>query len=216
MKNVKKFLIFCDGGFGNRYNALISGLGIAEALKLPYQVYWPNNNWCQASFSEIFENNIQVKDTKISELAPELSNYHALLHDEIASKIINRTFNNVYGFNDIKEFEEKILNEELIFYYPAMIPKWIPDAQIAATIKSLKFKENIIEKALDFIKTELESKPYYGIHLRRTDLNIGYSDDEVEFICRSNKDKPFFVCSDDPVAEYLAKINKNVRIRNKS
>jgi hypothetical protein len=65
-----------------------------------------------------------------------------------------------------------------------------------------------------FIRESI-GRPYYGLHLRRTDLGVGYSDDEVRDIVQSHPNETFFVCSDDPMAEALAAVHANVVCRKK-
>ena len=77
-------LIFCDGGLGNRINALASGLAIARYFGLTYCVHWPINNWCAAPFQKIFANRLNVSTESISQLKGRLDDAVMLLHDEIA------------------------------------------------------------------------------------------------------------------------------------
>ena len=55
---MRQLLIYCDGGFGNRFNALVSGLVLARTLGLAPQVVWPVNNWCGAALGDLFENSL--------------------------------------------------------------------------------------------------------------------------------------------------------------
>ena len=52
---MKKIYVHCDGGFGNRYNVLISGLFLAKTLNLHPVVIWKENNWCGAGFHDLFD-----------------------------------------------------------------------------------------------------------------------------------------------------------------
>jgi len=42
-------LIYCDGGLGNRLNALLSGLALARHFGLEHTVHWPVNANCGAA-----------------------------------------------------------------------------------------------------------------------------------------------------------------------
>ena len=216
MKSIKEFAIFCDGGFGNRFNALVSGLTLANHFGWNYTIYWPQNNWCQAAFDKIFETSIQAVDRKLTELAPELHQHHALLHDEIGANTIARPFHDAYRFQDLNSFGQQIEKHERVFFYPALIPSWLPQNLLDETIRSLKIQKSIQDKARQFMQEELKAAPYYGIHLRRTDLNIGYSDEEVQTICNLHPEKMFFVCSDDPYAEIMAQRLPHVKARRKA
>ena len=57
--------------------------------------------------------------------------------------------------------------------------------------------------------------PFYGVHLRRTDLTVGLSDLEVFNLAKAHPSTSFFVCSDDPQAERLATGHPNVLRREK-
>lgn len=213
MKN--KILIFCDGGVGNRINSLISGLALAKYFNLPYCIHWPENNWCAASFNDIFQTNHLISTVSLKNLKGKLEDAVMLLHDEIASAILNVTFSSAYNYTCIKDFEEKVVaTNQTIFYYPAIIPEWIPQDLINRELQALQFTDFICEEVKVFIAQSI-GKPYYGLHLRRTDLNVGLTDHEVLSLVTRHKDKEFFVCSDDPIAESLASAHPNVHRRMK-
>ncbi len=208
-------MIFCDGGIGNRINALISGLAIARHFKLAYCVYWPENNWCYASFSDIFENDFPVSNLSIKDLKHRLDDAIVLLHDDIASNSLSVEFNSAYQFASMQDFADKVLaTDKPIFFYPALMPEWIPFNLVIDELKTLVFSEYISQSVLQFIHDTLK-KPFHGLHLRRTDLNVGLTDHEVIDLVNRNSDKVFFVCSDDPVAEAIASAHNNVFARTK-
>lgn len=208
-------MIFCDGGIGNRINALISGLAIARHFNLAYCVYWPENNWCSASFSDIFENNFPVSKLSIKDLKHGLDDAIVLLHDDIASNSLSVEFNSAYQYASMQDFADKVLTtDKPIFFYPALMPEWIPFNLVIDELKTLVFSEYISQSVLQFIHGTLK-KPFHGLHLRRTDLNVGLTDHEVIDLVSGNSDKVFFVCSDDPVAEAIASAHENVFARTK-
>jgi hypothetical protein len=211
-----RLTIFCDGGIGNRINALVSGLAIAHHYGLSYCIHWPENNWCAASFSDIFNNQHPTSRASIKDLHNQCGDAVVLLHDEIASTVLNVTFNSAYGYESLDDFDAKVLSsQKKIFYYPAIFPEWIPSDLIHKEIRHLIFSDFITLKVKQFI-TRTISKPFYGLHLRRTDLNVGLTDHEVLSLVTQHKDKEFFVCSDDPLAETLASVHPNVHRREKS
>ena len=55
---MSKVYIYCDGGFGNRYHSLISGLFLAEACNREPLVIWPINPYNEAVYSDIFNTEI--------------------------------------------------------------------------------------------------------------------------------------------------------------
>ena len=54
--NMKTLKIYCDGGFGNRFNALTVGLLIAKVGNFNPVIMWPSTNWCRSLFETIFKN----------------------------------------------------------------------------------------------------------------------------------------------------------------
>jgi len=207
--------IFCDGGFGNRYNSLVSGLALAEQCGLEVKVHWPINESCGAGYHDIFETNQQISDLKLSDLVGTLGNAYCLLHDTKGADALRVPFNSAYDYVSAEEFEKKVLSlYERVFYYPAILPGWIDGSCIRQEVAKLKLRSELMQQAELFIR-ECLCEPFYGIHLRRTDLNVGLSDVEVQSLVIKFPSEVFFVCSDDPAAEAMATIQPNVRSRKK-
>ena len=216
MISFPRLVIFCDGGIGNRINSLASGLALAKYFNLPYGIFWPINNWCAADYTDIFNSRHPIFSLTIKELRDKFSDAIVLLHDEIASKALNVSFNSAYEYESMSDFQSQVVStNQHIFYYPAVFPDWIPIDLIHQEIKTLSFNEYIANEVSNFITQELK-EPFYGIHLRRTDLNVGLTDQEVFSVATLHKDKVFFVCSDDPNAEALASVHTNVHCRKKT
>ncbi len=211
-----QLMIFCDGGIGNRINSLISGLAIARHFNLTFCVYWPENNWCQASFGDIFRNPLPTSKLSISNLSKKLGDAIVLLHDDIASKRLEVEFNSAYQYSSMQDFSDKVLSaEKNIFYYPALMPQWVPFEVCIQELRSLSFTDYISQSVSGFVN-EVLKKPFHGLHLRRTDLNVGLNDHEVINLVQRHPDETFFVCSDDPVAEAIASAHPNVFARSKA
>jgi hypothetical protein len=208
--------VFCDGGFGNRYNALISGFALARYFGLKFVVYWPRNNWCQAGFESIFSTPVRVSEKTLTELSGTLDDAACLLHDSLGADTLRVRFQSAYAFNSMDAFGQTVIGgTQRIFFYPALIPNWIPPDLIKASIVGLEFNSALVHAARTFIEQNI-AHPYYGIHLRRTDLNVGLDDCEVQLLAKSYPNAHFFVCSDDPVAEALAAVHPNVHRRDKA
>ena len=211
-----QFIIFCDGGIGNRINALVSGLAIAHKLGLSYRIHWPVNNWCAAPFASIFDNQEPISDVSISGLHGRLDDAQMLLHDEIASKALGVEFQSAYRFDSLDDFANQcVTGGKSIFYYPAIMPAWVPEKLIHAELRAMQFTTQITTAVRGFIQ-DVIAGPFHGIHLRRTDLNVGLTDQEVFTLVRQYPDAKFFVCSDDPAAEILASAHPNVYRRTKN
>lgn len=207
--------VFCDGGIGNRINALLTGLAIAQYFDLSYQIHWPVNNWCAAEFNDIFSNSENISTTSLKELRDQLTDSVMLLHDEIASECLNVSFASAYEYKTMDDFQEKVITAgKHIFFYPAIMPDWVSTNLIHDALKSLRFAPDIADEVLYFIQNTLQ-KPFHGLHLRRTDLTVGLTDLEVFQLVTEFPSEVFYVCSDDPVAEALASAHVNVYCRPK-
>jgi len=210
-----RLIIYCDGGLGNRLNALLSGLAIVRYFNLDYIIHWPINQWCSAEYRDIFESDANISINSLTYFRGKLKDSIILLHDEIAANVLQIDFKSVYKYNSIEEFGEfAVLKGRDIFYYPALIPTWIPSSLIHFEIALLKFSNNIEREVENFVRFKI-AKPFYGLHLRRTDLNVGLTDLEVFRIAQQNPDKFFFVSSDSSEAERLACSHLNVISRTK-
>jgi len=208
--------IFCDGGIGNRINALISGLALADRFALLSTVYWPMNSWCGAAFSDIFQNVLDVRTDALNSLAGKFGHAKIMLHDEIGAQFLQVPFTSAYDYQSLDDFEHRGLPQSGdLFFYPAVIPQWIPENLIHESLRRMRFSHHITQCVSDFINQKM-TRPFHGLHLRRTDLRVGLTDPEVMAIVQGNPQEVFFVCSDDPQAEALAGAHPNVHARAKA
>ena len=216
MSNKQVISIFCDGGFGNRLNTLISGLAVANLFDLKPVVFWPRNNWCQAAFGQIFNSTLEVSTSSLTDLAGTLDSSVVLLHDTLGSETLKVGFQSAYAYDSLADFEQRVIaNGRPVLFYPALIPPWLPMEHVVTALQSCVYQDAVRDTVVQFVGATI-GKPFYGLHLRRTDLNVGYSDEEVQDIVRRHPNDTFFVCSDDPVAEALAAVHPNVFRRDKT
>ena len=210
-----RLLIYCDGGFGNRYNTLISGLATAEFLGYQHDVYWPVNNWCEAEYSELFDAHTQIYTSNLIDLKREAGACLVLSHDTINSEYLSVPFISAYGFASEEEFADYCRKDGRdVFFYPALFPPWISPERLINVAKNLPFHPALVAAAKEFINVNFTGY-FYGIHLRRTDLVLGYTDSEVGEIVSAHPDQSFFVCSDSDDSEKAAAQYANVRVRAK-
>ena len=149
--------IFCDGGIGNRLNALLSGLAIARHFNLNHVVHWPVNNWCEAEYQDIFENKENISTLSLKNLAGQMNECKMLLHDEMASKSLGVEFSSAYAFESLDDFHQQVIQHpQAIFYYPALIPQWVPSDAIANALRSLNFTPQIRGEVVQFIEQYLK------------------------------------------------------------
>ena len=65
---MRKVIIFCDGGLGNRLNSLLGGLFIANQTQSSPVICWPENNWCGCNFKDLFNTDIEIINDNINEI----------------------------------------------------------------------------------------------------------------------------------------------------
>jgi len=212
----RRIYVFCDGGIGNRINALVSGIAIAESFQLTMTVYWPVNSWCGAAFADFFDNAFDVRTDALDTLAGKFTDLKMMLHDAMGAQFLQVPFESAYDYQSMQDFAQRGLPDNKdIFLYPAIIAPWIPEPMVHAALRELRFTKEIQSAVQSFISTTLV-RPFHGLHLRRTDLRVGLSDAEVMALVQRYPSEVFFVCSDDPQAEALACAHPHVHARGKA
>lgn len=211
---MRKILIYCDGGFGNRYNAMLSGLAIAEVAKLEPVIVWPTNNWCGACYEDIFENPRVVINKELVSFVAEKERFHHLMEeDHLRMNVPYISPRGVTDLNTILEYLGK--SDKDVFYYVALIPPCIDMALIRKYLLANPFHQTIRERAAAFIR-ENKLSDFFGIQIRKTDFGANGTDDQNIFdLIERCSDKLFFVCSDDKDVEKRFASLANVRIYEK-
>jgi len=194
----RKLLICCEGGFGNRFNSLISGLALAIKLNYKPIVYWPKKNACRASFDSLFTDFVEF-----TEIKPELENCCNIFHMPYLGIANFHSLNTISSFSKIKE----LAKEQDVSFLCCSIPGFIINElgkDLEITKEMIQFKHSIVEKAQEIISKNTSEK-YYGMHLRKTDFQSRLSSDNLEIsfkrLVNANPDKKYFICSDDEVTE---------------
>ncbi len=210
---MNKIYVFCNGGFGNRFYSLLTGFYIAYRSGRDPTVIWPVNNWCGAAFDDIFD----------SDLAFETDlDYQQLINSKATRNILHNNF-----------FDPSIdwipLNSsplERILSYIAESDRdvvvgtdslaWFvePDVLRFGLLPVLPFKKSLQDRAAEIIKL-IGSRPYYSLHLRKTDAYQYANEQRLYNIVDSHPDKFFFVCSDDHDTELEFAKRSNVFLHKK-
>jgi len=89
------------GGIGNRINALVSAIPIAEHFQLAITVFWPLNSWCGAAFADIFDNAFDVRTDALDTLAGKFVDAKMMLHDAMGAQFLQVPFESAYHYQSI-------------------------------------------------------------------------------------------------------------------
>ena len=205
----RSFHIYCDGGFGNRFNGLISGLLLAEAAGIRPVVIWPRNNWCGAAFKDIFENDFEIIERELSTYAPEKNNYHFLMTEDHLDMAVQ--FKSPLNLSTLDEAAYYLnSNGRDVYFHTPLIPSYLPLSSVIEKIKELKIQPYILNQARDFISAN-DLLDFCGLHIRKTDFGSNSVDDNMFYEVVSNsKGSKYFVCSDDEQVEARFKLLPNV------
>ena len=104
-----KIIIYCDGGLGNRLNALLSGMAIVHYFGIDYVIHWPANQWCAAAYSDILGQDSHVSTASLISLNGTLGDHAMLLHDSIAADALGVPFASAYDYTSLDDLHEKLL-----------------------------------------------------------------------------------------------------------
>lgn len=191
-------MIYCDGGFGNRFNSLISGLTLAIKLNYKPLVYWPTSNACGASFNHLFSDFVEF-----TELKPDPDNYCSIFHMPSLGAKKFHNLNSIGSFSKIKE----LASGKDVLFVCCLIPSFITGElyeEFLVARDMIKFEESLISEAQKCI-FENTSGDYFGMHLRKTDFGRESMTQSLEKSFRDtvvqNPEKSYFICSDDEATE---------------
>jgi hypothetical protein len=205
---MKKIIIFCDGGLGNRLGVLIGGIITAKKLNLDYEICWPANSWCGCDFVDLFDTNKNIINKNINELFLEDSDDVFLIHENQTKSKLKKIYS-----HSLQTLELLKNCENNIIYYHNQIPKYYDKNEIINTLSSLKIKKNITDEVKKFSK-EHDIENRIGVHIRKTDF-LPKVDDKIIFDGIRNSNNLFFICSDDSETEKNFSNLLNVVIHNK-
>lgn len=192
-------LIFCDGGFANRINSMVSGMALAALLKRDYLVMWPCNNRCGAAFEDLFVPSSPVLRARLHDLMPYQRTLRLWMHEE------DEGFTgNYFGLRRLSGPEElaAVAGDDptpILFVENSILP-WLPGDLVNEMLNRLVFRPELVAAAVRV----LDGRPpggFFGIHLRGTDFLPPPPVEQMLGVVSNNPGLPFFVCSDDPQIE---------------
>jgi glycosyltransferase involved in cell wall biosynthesis len=213
----RSLFIYCDGGLGNRINALISGLVTARLTGLAPIVVWPPNNWCRARYVDLFTTPLTVIEKELAEFARAR---HALQFLIVEDRLgLARRWISPLDIADTGRLNSVIAAEDFdVFYYTALIPPYITEEMTREQLRLLPFRPEYVAAAERFMSENgLSPDRFIGLHARRTDFGARGADlDALRKMVQEHPEAKFFVCSDDPEAERQLAASANVVVRRKA
>ncbi len=195
-KNVTLY-VYCDGGFANRYNSLISGLTIAECCGCIPIVVWPKNNWCGAGFHECFENQrLSVEERVLPTFEENLHDFSYVLHVNQLNWDIN--FTSPSHFKSTRHFSSFIKHsgKNKILFYTNSICAFLKKSDLFNTIFKLRFRAEYHSQVEKFLSANNLGQ-FTGLHLRGTDFT---NKPNIQYYCEmvsTTPNKNYFICSDE-------------------
>jgi len=201
---MNKAFIYCDGGFGNRYNSLLSGLFLAWACKRDPIIIWPETRWTEASFTDIFDSKLEeYKEFDHTKFFDEFNPINLVHWNPWGANVEQHNCMGIYM--GIDQFLKDRTDRNILLYTSVMCP-WVDFNNLQIILDQIPFQPYILDAARKFISDNFGSEEFSGLHVRRTDH--AYQLNEDEFISQINNDnKLCFVCSDEPTAEDHFKTN---------
>jgi hypothetical protein len=192
--------IYCDGGFGNRFNGLVAGLLLAELAGLRPIVVWPRNNWCGAGFEELFASTQTVLDRELVTYGAEKENFQfCMTEDHLNMGVENLSPLQIPSLEQALAYLQTSARD--VFFHTPLIPAFLDLAQVKEQVRRLQIQPAITARATAF-RASRRLTDYYGIHIRKTDFGSNASDDKgLLELLRNCPQKQFFVCSDDAGVE---------------
>ncbi len=197
---MRQILIYCDGGFGNRFNALVSGLVIAKALDLSPRIVWPLNNWCGAGMAELFEHPLPSENRELAAFVPEKDRYQFfMVEDHLKLGVPWESPLHMPSWDTARAYLAQSHRDA--FYYTALIPGFVDFASVVEQVRGLRFHPDIVARTQAFLREQALAE-FYGVQIRKTDFGSNGADDNnlFDLISRAPH-KRFFVCSDDKAVE---------------
>jgi hypothetical protein len=192
--------IYCDGGFGNRFNGLVAGLVIAELAGLHPVVVWPCNNWCGASYNELIATPAQVVERELSSYAPEIDKFQFFtIEDHLGMGFPFQSPLQMPSVGNALDFLRS--SDKDVHFHTPLIPAFLEIGSVHAQVRKLEFQPALVARAQAFMDSRNLTE-YFGIHIRKTDFGSNGSDDANLYqLVRDVPHKQFFVCSDDKDVE---------------
>jgi len=208
---MKKLIIFCDGGLGNRLGALIGGILTAQQLNRTPILCWPENTWCGCSFNDLFDSEYQVINLDINKLFSLHTKDKFIIHENQT----NLQLEQYYPSLEVIDFFKNV-NDKNVVYYHNSTPQYFSQEEVLTILSKLNIKSNIKNNVFEFINKNKIDNNTLGIHFRKTDFQTFLNEEEAFNYINSNSEVNFFICSDSFETEEKFSTLNNVIIYPKN
>jgi hypothetical protein len=202
---MKKLIIFCDGGLGNRLGVLIGGILTAQKLDRTPILCWPENTWCGCSFDDLFDSEYQVINLDINKLFSQHIDDKFIIHENQTNLQLEQYYPSLETIDFFKS-----INDENVIYYHNSTPQYFSQEEVLAILSKFNVKSNIKNNVFEFINKNKIDNNTLGIHFRKTDFQSFLNEEETFNYINSNPQTNFFICSDSFETEEKFNILNNV------
>lgn len=193
--------ILCDGGFGNRYGTLLSGLLLSDLTNSKPIVMWPENNWCGAGYDDLFSSSAEQMSFDYRTFFQTHNTVNVIHHNQFHQHLDAMHPDNF----DLIQILLALKNTgHDLFYFNNSMPAWMSkETLIQQALPKAKLRRELEQRAQDIVAANTSNRAFLGLHIRRTDF--GDQADQFEsswhkLIDQAGSTK-VFVCSDDKVKE---------------
>jgi len=202
---MNKLTIFCNGGLGNRFGALVGGLIFGQQIGRKPTICWPENNWCGCSFKDIFDLDYETVNIEASVLVKDLE-YIAVSHLPLSKETNER----IIHPNQIPHTNFSSISDNII-YNNDSIPVFFNN-RLMETLRELKVSKVVRSRVEEFCSQSNINRSTIGIHFRKTDKASQNPIDDNYFLkmISENPNQRYFICSDDEETESKFKQLPNV------
>jgi len=190
--------IYCDGGFGNRFNSLLSGLFLSWACDYEPKVIWPENNWCRANFKSLFDTDVPSVDFDAATFFLENDTANFMHWNPFPHNL--PVVNPMGIYCSISDFVRSLEGKD-VFFYTSLICPWVDRNNIHRQVHQVPFQSTILTRASQVIQDHCGSREFKGIHLRSTDHANPADPEKFLNLVAANPDQMFFICSDSADVE---------------
>jgi hypothetical protein len=195
----------CCGGLGNRLGSLLGGIMTAKIIGRTPVLFWPENSWCGAGFSDLFDGPFKAHDEGIKELTANNLEALFLVHENQTPFELRKRV--PHSADSLRYLSQQ--NAPIVYYHNQVPPHFTEQATIS-TLASLAVRSSIRQCINDFLLTHQITRETLGIHFRKTDFPLQLDETSILPVIAQNPAQKFFVCSDDAETEAKFRTFSNV------